>query len=123
MRRARRDRVRASDREALDRVVAAVRAVRLRATVNGMRMQVDYFLNPENHRQPYAAQVSGLEDGEPIFPLRARDALALGLLSQYRMMTSQADLFDASRDAELGEAISAFVAWRRTHAELVRDPD
>lgn len=67
--------------------------------------------------------VAGLEPEEPIFVFRARDTLALGILSQYAMMVQQADLFDANRLSDLRADIQHFAAWRRKYVEAVRDPD
>lgn len=69
------------------------------------------------------ALVTGLEVDEPIFVLRARDALALGFLVQYRSMAAFGELFDQPRSDSLARDVEAFVKWRRAHVDRVRDPD
>jgi len=69
------------------------------------------------------AVVTGLEPDEPVFVLRARDALALNVVAQYSMLTTEAGLFSADRREGLHATLSALVDWRNQHAERVRDPD
>jgi hypothetical protein len=67
------------------------------------------------------AVVTGLMEGEPVFFLRARDALALPVVMQY--LDSYARLFAADRVTQLEEDVDEWIAWRREHAADVRDPD
>jgi hypothetical protein len=69
------------------------------------------------------ADVTGLENNEPIFVVRARDALALPFLAFYAALAEQADLFDSARTAQIRGDMQAFVSWRRANMALVRDPD
>lgn len=90
-------------------------------------MQLTYFDEPlagEIENEDYhgrVAVVSDLEAGEPVFVVRARDAGAITFLALYE--ATSARLFGEDRAATLGELVDAFVAWRREHAALVRDPD
>ncbi len=67
------------------------------------------------------AVVTGLLPGEPVFFLRARDALSLPVVMQY--LDSYARLFEADRVTQLEEDVDEWIAWRREHAVDVRDPD
>ena len=67
------------------------------------------------------AIVTGLMPDEPVFFLRARDALALPVVMQY--LDSYARLFEADRVTQLEEDVDDWIVWRRAHAADVRDPD
>ncbi len=67
------------------------------------------------------AVVDGLEPGEPIFVLRAKDASAVAFASLYR--ESAFALFDDERMQHLIDTIEAMVEWRRQNRSLVRDAD
>jgi hypothetical protein len=58
--------------------------------------------------------VTGLLPGEPVFVLRARDAVALPLINLYRQMTD--GLFDADRDRGLMVTQAEFTAFARRHS-------
>ncbi len=76
-----------------------------------------FFFEPAGH----SALVMDLEDGEPIFVLRARDASALYIASLDR--ESAFALLDDERMQHLIDTIEAMVKWRRENRSLVRDAD
>lgn len=67
--------------------------------------------------------VTGLEPGEPVFVIRARDTLGLPMVALYAGMADQGELFDAERRAGLRATIQEMIGWRRANMALVRDPD
>lgn len=68
-----------------------------------------------------AAVVTGLRPDEPVFVLRAQDAIAMSLLNQYRTQTE--GLFEDERALALEADIQKWIDWRRANRELVKDPD
>lgn len=115
-------------------LVAAVRAKRLAAQRRkDLQMKVEYangFDGLEQLAEALAsgpdgrlALISGLEPDEPVFVVRARDALALGFVTQYAAQAAIGGLFDAERSEALAAEIQRIVEWRRAHVERVRDPD
>ncbi len=68
-----------------------------------------------------AALVTGLRDDEPVFVLRAQDAMSVGAISLWREMTWQA--LSAGRLAQVDADIALFLEWRRENQALVKDPD
>lgn len=64
--------------------------------------------------------VSGLEPGEPIFVLRARDAVALPMLNLYRHMTD--GMFDSARSDALSRLRREFQTFAE-HSSQLRFPD
>jgi len=93
------------------------------ARARGLTMIVKPFDGPVDGVPGYAYLVAGLERDEPVFVVRARDALALTFLTQYAATTREAGLFGLARTEQLALDIAAFTAWRRAHSERVRDPD
>lgn len=90
-------------------------------------MKVEYY---EPSDSPIAVEapadtrvvmVTGLRPGEPVFVLRAQDAIAMSLLNQYRTQTE--GLFEDERALALEEDIQKWIDWRRANRELVRDHD
>lgn len=121
-------------------LAAAVRAKRLEVTRKDPRMQVTYGTPRElsasdqvqfadarslrdQARSDFGAVITGLEPDEPIFVVRARDALALGFVTQYAAQAAIGGLFDAERSESLAADVQRIVEWRRAHVERVRDPD
>ena len=69
----------------------------------------------------HAAIVTGLEDDEPIFVLRARDGLAMGAMALWREM-AYAQLSDERLESVRVDIDRCF-EWRRTHPHLLKDAD
>ena len=67
------------------------------------------------------AIVAGLEEGEPVFVFRARDAQCFAMLADYQVVTHR--IFSPERYASLVRTLDDFRAWQESHKELVRDPD
>jgi len=68
------------------------------------------------------AVVTGLKPGEPIFVLRAQDALALATINLWREMAY--GLLDDDRAEAVEVDLHAFIEWRRgAGREFVKDPD
>jgi hypothetical protein len=68
------------------------------------------------------AVVTGLKPGEPIFVLRAQDALALATINLWREMAY--GLLDDERAEAVEVDLHAFIEWRRgAGREFVKDPD
>jgi hypothetical protein len=68
------------------------------------------------------AVVTGLKPGEPIFVLRAQDALALATINLWREMAY--GLLDDERAESVEVDLHAFIEWRRgLGREFVKDPD
>lgn len=67
-------------------------------------------------------RITGIPDDEPVFILRARDALALDTITAYAKACEAVGTDD--RHVMGVEASHAqFVAWRDANAELVKLPD
>jgi len=71
------------------------------------------------------ATVTGLEQGEGLFALRQRDALAYPTINFYRMIAD--GLFDADRERGLTVVLAEFAAYahrrQATEAAQLRFPD
>ena len=69
----------------------------------------------------HCALMTGLEDGEPLFSLRARDKEALGACWAW-LKRARRYLSEERRMRAVGDIV-ALEHWQRDHASLVRDPD
>lgn len=67
------------------------------------------------------AVVTGLRDDEPVFVLRAQDAMSVGAISLWREMTWQA--LSTERLAQVDADIALFLEWRHENQAFVKDPD
>jgi hypothetical protein len=79
-------------------------------------VQVTYYDNEDGQglrielTDPRLAVVSGLRPGEPIFVLRAQDALALATINLWREMAY--GLLDQARADAVEADLQAFIEWR-----------
>lgn len=89
-------------------------------------MKVEYFDSWDEKpviTAPGNVLVTGLLEGEPVFVLRARDAIAMAVLNLYR--SASEGLFDQERALSLEADVQAFIDWRQSPAgqAALRDPD
>jgi hypothetical protein len=62
------------------------------------------------------------ESGEPVFIIRAQDALAVPAIARYQSLAIEAEL-PMEFINSLNEVIATFAEWQTDNAEAVKKPD